>query len=68
MGREAPAKGGRGTVRNTNTQYGNKNTNGGNRTNQLDISALGLVSPLGRGTGLGALNAPHATVGLGGLQ
>ena len=41
------------------------------RTNKLDVSALGLVSPLGGGTGLSALNALHSTVvirGLGGLQ
>ena len=55
MSRGTPAKGGRGTGRNTNTQDGKKN-NGGARTNQLDVSALGLVSPLGAGTGLGALN------------
>ena len=68
MGCGAPAKGGCGAGHNTSTdQYGNKN-NGGNRANQLDVSALGLVSPLGGGTVLGALNALHATVVLGGVQ
>ena len=68
MGHAAPAKGERGTGRSTNTQYRNKN--GGTRTNQLDVIALDLASPLGGGTGLGARNAPHATagqLGLGGL-
>ena len=60
--------GGRGAECNDNNSntYGNK-SGGGNRTNKLDVSALGLVSPLGGGTGLGALNAIHSTVGLGGL-
>ena len=35
--------------------------------NKLDVSALGLVSPLDGGTGLSALNALHSTVGIGGL-
>ena len=35
--------------------------------NKLDVCALGLVSPLGGGTGLSALNALHSTVGIGGL-
>ena len=70
MGRGTPAnKGGRGTGRNTDTNNNyRKNNNGGNRTNQLDVSALTLVSLLGGGTGLklGALDALHATIGLGG--
>ena len=50
--------------------YGNRGC-GQNRNNKLDVSALGLVSPLGGGTGLSALIALHSTVGigvLGGLQ
>ena len=73
MGCGAPAKGGRGTgliAASTPTpRTGNKN--GGTRTNQLGVSALGLISSLGGGAGLGALNALHATVctvGLGVLQ
>ena len=67
MGWSTPSnKGGRGTARNNKT-HGNKNGNG-SRTNKLDVSALGLVSPLCGGAGLGALDALHATVGLGGLQ
>ena len=62
---------GRGTqngARNNNNSntYGNER-GGKNSTSKLDVSALGLVSPLGGGTGLGALNAIHSTVGLGGL-
>ena len=34
---------------------------------KLDVSALDLVPPLGGGTGLNALNAPHSTFGIGGL-
>ena len=46
MGSRATAKSGRGTGRNTNTnKYRNKN-NGGTIANQLDVSALGFVSPL----------------------
>ena len=60
-------KGGRGTARNNNSTYGDKN---GTRTNKLDVSALGLGSPLGGGAGrgLGALDVLHAIVGLGGPQ
>ena len=68
MGRGTPGNGGRGTARNnTHNTYGPTNGNG-TRTNTLGASALGLVSPLGGGTGLGALNALHATVELGGLK
>ena len=68
MGRGA-RNGGRGAHNNNNSNtYGNKR-GGGNSTNKLDVSALGLVSPLCGGTGRGALkcNAMHSTVGLGGL-
>ena len=67
MGRGAPNEG-REAARNNNNNntYGNK-SGGQNRTNKLDVSALGLVSPLCGGTGLSALNAIHSTVGLGGL-
>ena len=42
---------------------------GQNRTSMLGVllSAPGLMSPLGGGTGLSALNAIHLTVGRGGL-
>ena len=63
MGRGTP-QGGRGAARNNNN-YGS-NRGGGNRNNKLDVSALGLVSPLG-GAGLGTLGALHQTVGVGGL-
>ena len=69
MGRGAQ-NGGRGAARNNNISntYGNKR-GGGNSTSKLYVSALDLamVSPLGGGTGLGALNAIHSTVGLGRL-
>ena len=64
MGRGTP-QGGRGAARNNNNNYGS-NRGGGNRNNKLDVSALGLVSPLG-GAGLGTLSALHQTVGVGGL-
>ena len=64
MGRSTPS-GGRGAARNTNNNYGN-GRGGGSRNNKLDVSALGLVSPLG-GTGLSSLGALHQTVGVGGL-
>ena len=70
MGRGTPS-GGRGAARNNNNTYGNRGGGGQNRNNKLDVSALGLVSPLGGCTGLSALNALHSTVeigGLGGLQ
>ena len=54
MGRGTP-NGGRGAARNNNN-YGN-NRGGGNRNNKLDVSALGLVSPLG-GAGLSSLVQP----------
>jgi hypothetical protein len=55
-----------GAARNNNkNNYGNGG-GGGNRNNKLDVSALGLVSPLG-GTGLSSLGALHQTVGVGGL-
>ena len=63
MGRGTPS-GGRGAARNNNNTYGNRG--GGNRNNKLDVSALGLVSPLG-GAGLSSLSALHQTVGVGGL-
>ena len=63
MGRGTPRNGGRGTARNNGPKNGN-----GARTNKLDVSVLGLVSPLGGGASRGALNALHAKVGLGGLQ
>ena len=63
MGRGTP-QGGRGAARNNNNNYGP--TRGGGNRNKLDVSALGLVSPLG-GAGLGALSALHHTVGVGGL-
>ena len=74
MGRGTP-NGGRGAARNNNT-YGNRGGGGQGRPNKLDVSTLGLVSPLGGGIGLSALNALHSTVhvgirgigGLGGLQ
>ena len=56
--------GGRGAARNNNT-YGNRG-GGQNRNNKLDVSALGLVSPLG-GAGCSSLSALHSTVGVGGL-
>ena len=65
MARGTPS-GGRGAARNNNNTYGNRG-GGQNRNNKLDVSALGLVSPLGGGTGLSALNALHSTVGIGGL-
>ena len=64
MGRGTPS-GGRGAARNNKNNYGNGG-GGGNRNNKLDVSALGLVSPLG-GTGLSSLSALHQTVGVGGL-
>ena len=64
MGRGTP-NGGRGAARNNNNNYGS-NRGGGNRNNKLDVSALGLVSPLG-GAGLSSLGALHQTVGVGGL-
>ena len=65
MGRGTP-QGGRGAARNNNnTNYGS-NRGGGNWNYKLDVSALGLVSPLG-GAGLGTLSALHQTVGVGGL-
>ena len=63
MGRGSPS-GGRGAARNNNSNYGNRSD--GNSNNKLDISALGLVSPLG-GAWLSSLGAPHHTVGAGGL-
>ena len=63
MGRGTPS-GGRGAARNNNNNYGNRS--GGNRNNKLDVSALGLVSPLS-GAGLSSLGALHQTVGAGGL-
>ena len=64
MGRGTPS-GGRGAARNNNNNnYGNRG--GGNKNNKLDVSALGLVSPLG-GAGLSSLGALHQTVGVGGL-
>ena len=66
MGRGTP-NGGRRAARNNNT-YGNRAGGGQGRTNKLDVSALGLVSPLGGGTGLSALNAIHSTVEIGGLR
>ena len=67
MGRGAQ-NGGRGEAHKNNNSntYGNKN-GGGNRTTKLGACALGLVSPLGGGTVLGALNGIYSTVGLGGL-
>ena len=68
MGRGTP-HGGRGAARNNNNNNNNNygsNRGGGNRNNKLDVSALGLVSPLG-GAGLGTLGALHQTVGVGGL-
>ena len=67
MGRGTPS-GGRGTARSNNSTYGNRGA-GQNRNSKPDVSALGLVSPLGGGTGLSAcaLNALHSTVGIGGL-
>ena len=56
-----------GAARNNNNTYGNRRGGGQNRTNKLNVSTLGLVSPLGGGTGLSALNALHSTVGIGGL-
>ena len=63
MGRGTPS-GGRGAARNNNNNYGNRS--GGNTNNKLDVSALGLVSPLG-GAGLSFLGALHQTAGVGGL-
>ena len=57
--------GGRGAARNNNNNNntcGNKSA-GQKRTNKLGVSALGLVSPLGGGTGLSALNAINSTEG-----
>ena len=65
MGRGTPS-GGRGAARNNNNTYGNRG-GGQNRNNKLDVSALGLVSPLGGGAGLSSLSALHSTVGVGGL-
>ena len=45
----------------------NRGGGGQSRNHKLDVSALGLVSPLGGGTGLSALIALHSTVGVGGL-
>ena len=53
MGRGTP-QGGRGAARNNNNNNYGSNRGGGNRNNKLDVSALGLVSPLG-GAGLGTL-------------
>ena len=64
MGRGTPS-GGRGAARNNNNTYGNRG-GGQNRNNKLDVSALGLVSPLG-GAGFSPLSALHSTVGVGGL-
>ena len=65
MGR-GTTSGGRGAARNNNNNYGNPGGATGNKNNKLDVSALGLVSPLG-GTGLSSLGALHQTVGVGGL-
>ena len=65
MGRGTPS-GGRGAARNNNNTYGNRG-GGQNRNNKLDASALGLVTPIGGGTGLSSLSALHSTVGVGGL-
>ena len=65
MGRGTPS-GGRGAARNNNNTYGSRG-GGQNRNSKLDVSALGLVSPLGGGTGLSSLNALHSAVGIGGL-
>ena len=64
MGCGTPS-GGRGAARNNNNTYGNRG-GGQNRNNKLDVSALGLVSPLG-GAGLSSLSALHSAVGVGGL-
>ena len=65
MGRGTPS-GGRGTARNNNNAYGNRG-GGQNSNGKPDVSALGLVSPLGGGAGLSSLSALHSTVGVGGL-
>ena len=69
MGRGTPSRG-RGAARNNHNTcrhtYGNRG-GGQNRSNKLDVSALGLVSPLSGSTGLTALNALHSAVGIGGL-
>ena len=67
MGRGTPNGGRRAAHNNNNETYGNRG-GGQNRTNKLDVSAVGLVSPLGGSSGLSALNARHSTVGLGGLR
>ena len=71
MGRGTPSGGrarGQWTARNKTTvnTYGHRGS-GQNRNNTPDASALGLVSPLGCGAGVSALNALHSAVGIGGL-
>ena len=63
MGRRAQ-NGGHRTARNNNNSACRNTSGGGNRTNKLDVSALGLVSPLGGDPGRGALNAIGSTAGL----
>ena len=64
MGR-GTSSGGRRAARNNHNAYGGRGA-GQNRNNKLDVSALGLVSPLSGGTGLTTLNALHSTAGIGG--
>ena len=69
MGRGTP-NGGRGAARSNHSAHGGRGA-GQNRDSRLDVSALGLVSPLSGGTGRTDLNALRATAwmgGLGGLQ
>ena len=65
MDRGNPNGGRRAACNNDNT-YGNRG-GGQHRNNKLDVSALGLVSPLGGGAGLSSLSALRQTVGVGGL-
>ena len=58
--------GGRGVARNNNNNTYGYRGGGQNRNNKLDVSSLGLVSPLG-GAKLSSSSALHSTVGVGGL-